>query len=81
MPSNIVKGFQTHHLLSEISPDNPVYLRHASGHAGFANAKAMEIAGFNRFTKEGIKAFQIEGGSDASADLVWRQFPIRQIEI
>jgi predicted amidohydrolase YtcJ len=62
MPANIVKGFQTHHLLSEISPDNPVYLRHASGHAGFANAKAMEIAGLIGLNKEGIRAYNIEGG-------------------
>ena len=44
-PKPMVKGFQTHHKLSTVSPDNPVYLTHASGHAGFANAKAMEIAG------------------------------------
>ena len=44
-PGTMVKGFQTHHKLSAVSPDNPVYLTHASGHAGFANAKAMEIAG------------------------------------
>tara|TARA_B100002003_G_scaffold112439_1_gene103990 strand:- start:1228 stop:2964 length:1737 start_codon:yes stop_codon:yes gene_type:complete len=44
-PQPMVKGFQTHHKLSAVSPDNPVYLTHASGHAGFANAKAMEIAG------------------------------------
>jgi len=46
----MVRGFQTHHLLSQVSPDNPVYLTHASGHAGFANAKAMEIAGISRST-------------------------------
>ena len=40
-----VKGFQTHEALSAVSPDNPVWLRHASGHAGIANARAMEIAG------------------------------------
>ncbi|SVC10052.1 uncharacterized protein METZ01_LOCUS262906, partial [marine metagenome] len=44
-PETMVKGFQIHHKLSAVSPDNPVYLTHASGHAGFANAKAMEIAG------------------------------------
>ncbi len=44
-PEVTVKGFQTHHKLSEVSPKNPVFLVHASGHAGFANAKAMEIAG------------------------------------
>jgi predicted amidohydrolase YtcJ len=39
-----------------------VYLRHASGHAGFANAKAMEIAGLQSLSAEGIKAYEIEGG-------------------
>ena len=39
------RGFPVHNALSEVSPDNPVYLKHASGHACFANAKAMEIAG------------------------------------
>ncbi|MDT0607741.1 amidohydrolase [Croceitalea rosinachiae] len=62
MPDNLVNGFQTHDLLSEVSPDNPVYLRHASGHAGFANAKAMEIAGLSVLAKEGIDKFQVEGG-------------------
>jgi predicted amidohydrolase YtcJ len=33
-----------------VSPDNPVVLRHASGHATFANAKAMELAGITRNT-------------------------------
>lgn len=41
----MVTGYQTHEKLSAVSPDNPVFLAHASGHAGFANAKAMEIAG------------------------------------
>ncbi len=44
-PSILFKGYQTHHALSEAVPDHPVYLRHASGHAVFANQKAMEIAG------------------------------------
>ncbi|AWV97189.1 amidohydrolase [Arcticibacterium luteifluviistationis] len=45
LPASMVKGFQTHEALSAVSPNNPVYLGHASGHAGFANAKAMELAG------------------------------------
>ncbi len=44
-PDPQVKGFQTHDALSAVSPDNPVWLRHASGHAGIANARAMELAG------------------------------------
>ncbi|WP_422105895.1 amidohydrolase [Winogradskyella sp.] len=62
MPSETVHGFQTHHLLSEVSPDNPVYLRHASGHAGFANAKAMEIAGLQDLALDGVKSYEVEGG-------------------
>jgi predicted amidohydrolase YtcJ len=50
-PGKMVDGFQTHKRLSEVSPDNPVYLVHASGHAGFANAKAMEIAGITKDTE------------------------------
>lgn len=42
-----VKGYQTHHRLSEKTQDHPVMLIHASGHALFANAKAMELAGVN----------------------------------
>lgn len=62
MPSETVNGFQTHDLLSAVSPDNPVYLGHASGHAGLANAKAMEIAGLMELDKEGISKFEVEGG-------------------
>ena len=54
MPSPLVKGFQTHDKLSAISPDNPVWLTHASGHAGFANAKAMEIAGITAESEFGF---------------------------
>ena len=61
-PANMVKGFQTHELLSAASPDNPVYLRHASGHAGFANAKAMQIAGVNQLSVEQIREASSEGG-------------------
>ncbi len=50
-PDPMVRGFQTHQALSKISPDNPVFLTHASGHAGFANARAMEIAGITGSTK------------------------------
>ncbi|HWA34999.1 MAG TPA: amidohydrolase, partial [Cyclobacteriaceae bacterium] len=61
-PANMVKGFQTHELLSAISPNNPVYLGHASGHAGFANAKAMQIAGVNQLSIEKLESGLGEGG-------------------
>jgi predicted amidohydrolase YtcJ len=69
MPGETVKGFQTHDLLSSVSPDNPVYLRHASGHAGFANAKAMEISGLQLIPKEGVDQLEIEGGEVIRDDL------------
>ncbi|MCZ6835750.1 MAG: amidohydrolase [Planctomycetota bacterium] len=47
IPADSVEGFPTHHQLSEVSPDNPVHLTHASGHASFANRKAMELAGIS----------------------------------
>ncbi len=45
LPEKMVRGFQTHEALSAVSPDHPVFLTHASGHAAIANARAMEIAG------------------------------------
>ncbi len=44
-PEPAVRGFPLHGRLSAASPDNPVWLRHASGHASLANARAMELAG------------------------------------
>lgn len=61
-PDVMVKGFPVHKALSEVSPDNPVFLRHASGHAGFANAKAMEVAGVNILSIEKYKSEGGEGG-------------------
>ena len=62
LPSNMVKGFQTHEKLSAVSPNNPVVLEHASGHAVQVNAKAMEIAGVNQLSKESLKSVSEEGG-------------------
>jgi predicted amidohydrolase YtcJ len=60
-PEVTVSGFQTHDKLSAVSPNNPVLLRHASGHAAFANEKAMSIAGVNQLSVEQIQQ-SIEGG-------------------
>jgi predicted amidohydrolase YtcJ len=51
-PEPNVEGLPLHYELSKVSPDNPVLLSHASGHASFANAKAMELAGITRDTPE-----------------------------
>ena len=49
-PDPAVEGFPTHASLDRVSPDNPVVLTHASGHASFANAKAMALAGVTKQT-------------------------------
>jgi hypothetical protein len=49
-PQPNVEGFPTHASLDAVSPNNPVILTHASGHASFANAKAMELSGITRAT-------------------------------
>lgn len=42
-PKNLVRGFPPNDALSAVSPDHPVYLTRADGHAGFANAQAMAL--------------------------------------
>ncbi len=51
LPARTVDGVPLHDELSLVSPDNPVLLTHASGHAAFANAKAMELAGITATTR------------------------------
>jgi predicted amidohydrolase YtcJ len=46
-----VRGFPTHAALTAASPDNPVVLERADGHAVLANAKAMALSGITRETK------------------------------
>jgi predicted amidohydrolase YtcJ len=50
-PTPNVEGFPTHASLDKVSPDNPVALVHASGHAAFVNGKAMELSGIRRPTE------------------------------
>ena len=47
VPAGAVEGVPTHHTLSAVSPENPVVLTHASGHAAFVNARAMALAGID----------------------------------
>ncbi len=49
-PQPSVEGFPTHASLDAVSPANPVVLTHASGHASFVNAKAMEVSGITKAT-------------------------------
>jgi predicted amidohydrolase YtcJ len=49
-PPDAIEGVPPHRVMSERSPDNPVHLVHASGHASFANARALELGGIDRDT-------------------------------
>ncbi|GBD32178.1 N-substituted formamide deformylase [bacterium HR33] len=51
VPTPNVDGVPLHHELSRASPNNPVSLSHASGHASFVNARAMQLAGITRSTR------------------------------
>jgi hypothetical protein len=80
-----VKGFQTHGLLSEVSPDNPVLLNHASGHALMVNARAMQLDGINADTvvPEGGEIIKDANGeptgilSENAMDLGYRALPAK----
>ena len=50
-PQPSVEGFPTHESLDKVSPNNPVILTHASGHASFANQKALELSGVTSQTR------------------------------
>ncbi len=44
------KAFPNRYDLDQISKDKPIWLERVDGHAGWANSKALEIAGINRET-------------------------------
>ncbi len=93
-PEVVIKGFPIHKALSEVSPDNPVFLRHASGHAGFANERAMQVAGVNLLSIEKNKMEESEGGevvrdqmgnptglfNERAMELIDRHIPSRTLE-
>jgi predicted amidohydrolase YtcJ len=52
VPEPNVADLPLHDRLSAVSPDNPVHLYHASGHAIFVNATALKLAGIDRDTPD-----------------------------
>lgn len=79
-PAGSVKGFPPHGSISAATPDNPVALTHASGHASFFNQKAMDLAGVdsNTVSPKGGEIIKGEKGepigvfSETAAGLVTR---------
>lgn len=51
-PQPSVDGVPTNASLSALSPNNPVLLSHASGHAAFVNAAALNAADITKATKD-----------------------------
>lgn len=51
-PEVLIEGYPTHEKISEVSPNNPVLLTHASGHMCFANDVAMQQAGVTKYTED-----------------------------
>ncbi len=60
-PAPNVEGFPTEASLSKVSPNNPVLLTHASGHASFANALAMKLSGITRDHEESRRRRDSQG--------------------
>ncbi|MBK6363102.1 MAG: amidohydrolase [Saprospiraceae bacterium] len=52
VPINHIHNYPFHKNLSAKTTDNPVLLIHASGHALFANQKAMDLAGISKETED-----------------------------
>ena len=51
-PKTMIEGYPIHEKLSALSPDNPVYLKHTSGHAVLVNQIAMDLSGVDINTKD-----------------------------
>ena len=64
-PEPNVRGFPVHDELTRVAPDNPVHLRHASGHGSIDNLAAMERAGLDPGMSDppGGEALRRAGGS------------------
>lgn len=52
VPEDAVDGVPRNDTLNEVSPDNPVVLTHASGHAAFWNDAALAVAGVDDDTAD-----------------------------
>ncbi len=82
------KEFPTYKEISEITQNNPVYFTRVDGHAGWANKKAMEIAGISRETLDppGGKIIRDEKGEptgvfiDTAQNLIEKHIPEKSYE-
>jgi len=79
-PEPNVEGLPVHTSLSQVSPNNPVFLTHASGHASFANARAMELGGITADTPDpqGGEILHDRRGNPTGALRERAQIPVRE---
>ena len=69
-PVPIVEGNPVHASLSAASPNNPVLLAHASGHASFVNAVALRLAGIANATRDPAGGEIVRDASGAATGLL-----------
>jgi predicted amidohydrolase YtcJ len=66
----LVDGVPLHGTLDAVSPDNPVYLTHSSGHAAYANGLALERAGIDASTPDPDGGTIVRDASGAATGLL-----------
>ncbi len=77
-----INGYPYHDLLSSVTPENPVLLFHASGHALYANKAAMDAAGVSRETANPDGGQIVKDGSgnvlgvfeENAMNVIWKPF-------
>jgi predicted amidohydrolase YtcJ len=65
-----VDGVPVHAGLSAVSPDNPVILTHASGHASYVNGRALELAGIDQTTSDPSGGTIVRDGDGTATGLL-----------
>lgn len=70
VPDGAVEGNPINDSLNDIAPNNPVYLGHASGHASFANAAALAIAGIDDDTPDPPGGMIVRGRDGTATGLL-----------
>ncbi len=88
-PTQTVNGYPYHDMMSLVSPENPVMLFHASGHALFANQKAMDAAGISLESGDpnGGRIVRDHAGTalgvfeENAMDLIWKAYSDEQARL
>ena len=70
VPSGAVEGVPPHAALTAVSPNNPVMLAHASGHAAYANGPALQLAGITPDTPDPEGGTIVRDASGAATGLL-----------